>query len=97
MIIVYTQETEHFARNLTPQDRARLYRVKEYFERNGFSIGSKYIKKVTDDLWELRAGRIRLLLFIKKDMFICVYAFYKKTQKLPKQYIKLAEKRIKQL
>lgn len=93
MKVRYIKETEDFVRKLSVSDVARVYRIRNLFIESGFSIGPKYIKKVSRNIWELRAGRIRLLLFMIRQDAICVHAFYKKTQKLPKKDLDLAEKR----
>jgi phage-related protein len=63
-------------------------------------VPAKYFKKLvnTDDLWEVRVqigGNIfRILGFLEGDRLIILnHAFQKKTQKTPKQDIKLAESR----
>ncbi|MBT6231449.1 MAG: type II toxin-antitoxin system RelE/ParE family toxin [Candidatus Scalindua sp.] len=63
-------------------------------------IPSQYFKKLTetDELWEVRviAGSniFRLIgFFYKTNLLVLAHAFQKKTQKTPRQAIKLAEKR----
>lgn len=93
MKILFIKEAVKFLNSLDSNDRVRLDRVKELFESYGYQAGPKYIKKIKDNLWELRAGKIRVLLFIKENFACGVHAFFKKTQKLPKHEIKLAIKR----
>ena len=64
------------------------------------SVPTKYFKKLvnTDAIWEVRVafgGDIfRLLGFIENGQFVMLnHAFQKKTQKTPRQEIKIAEKR----
>jgi len=79
-------------------DRSRLDRTREFFEKYGFSIGPKYIKKVAKcGLWELRAGKMRLFLCIKGDNAMGVNLIYKKTRKLNLRDLRLAEERCKKL
>ena len=63
-------------------------------------VPSQYFKKLTetDELWEVRviAGSniFRLIgFFYKTNLLVLAHAFQKKTQKTPRQAIKLAEKR----
>jgi phage-related protein len=54
----------------------------------------------TDALWEVRAGAgsntFRLIGFFDgSELFVLTHAFQKKTQKTPKQAIKIAEERRK--
>ncbi len=66
------------------------------------NISTKYFKKLvkTDDIWEVRVsvGKniFRLLGFIQnQELIILTNSFQKKSQKTPRQEIKLAEKRKK--
>jgi len=93
MKVYYIEEVIEFLDKANEPDKARVDRTREYFEVYGFGIGPKYIKKIKANLWELRAGKIRLFLFITGEKAVGVHAIYKKTQKLPTKDIKLAEKR----
>ncbi len=93
MKVVYLEEVGGFIEKLNNNDSGRLTRTKEFFEIYGFQIGPKYIKKIKQNLWELRTGRIRLFLYIKGSMAFGVHILYKKSQKLSKKDIKLAVKR----
>lgn len=98
MKVFYTPEVVEFTERLSRQDYARLNRTRKLFERYGFQVGQKYIKKVAiSGIWELRVGNIRLFLGIKGDRAIGVHIIHKKTQKLPIKDIKLAEKRFRKL
>ncbi len=98
MKVDFVEETGKFVKSLELSDKARVYRVRDVFQEIGFSVGPKYVKKVSNKgIWELRAGKVRLFLFIKGGYAVCVHAIYKKTQKLPTRDIKLAEKRSSQI
>ena len=63
-------------------------------------VPSQYFKKLTetDELWEIRvivgSNIFRLIgFFYKANLLVLAHAFQKKTQKTPRQAIKLAEKR----
>ncbi len=63
-------------------------------------VPSKYFKKLTntDDIWEIRikvgSDIFRLLGFFDgANLVVLDYAFHKKTQKTPRQVIKVAEDR----
>ncbi len=67
------------------------------------TISSKYFKKLvnTEDIWEVRiaSGKniYRILGFFDGERLIVLnHAFQKKTQKTPKQVIKIAEQRKKE-
>lgn len=97
MKVFYLPEVANFIEKLSCQEHTRLTRVRKLFEEYSFQIGVKYIKKITaSGIWELKAGKIRLFLYIKGDKAIGVHIIRKKSQKLPIRDIKLAEKRSKQ-
>lgn len=61
-------------------------------------ISTEYFKKLTPDIWEIRAkvGRntFRLLCFCENsNLIILTNGFRKKTQKIPRREIELAKKR----
>lgn len=83
-------------RFLSRKDSSRIVQVSELFENAGFELTELYLKKLTKNIWELRAGRWRLLFGIIKQTAVAVHIFRKKTQKTPKHEIELAEKRLKE-
>ncbi len=98
MKVFYLPEVADFVEKLRYQEHTRLTRVRKLFEEYSFQIGAKYIKKITaSGIWELKAGRIRLFLYVKGDKAIGVHIIWKKSQKLTIRDIKLAERRSKQL
>ena len=65
-------------------------------EEYGVSIGEPYTKKLTDEIWELRPLRNRILYDgYRDDTFILLHAFVKKTQKTPSKEIDTAKRRLK--
>lgn len=98
MKVFYSTEVIKFIEDLGSKDNARLTRTRKFFEENGFLIGNKYIKKISKaGVWELRSGKVRLFLCIGQSRAFAVHAIYKKSQKLPRNDIKLAEKRCNDL
>ncbi len=92
--VFYFPEVAKYVENLNVEDNSRLNRTRKLFEEKGFVIGQKYIKKITrSGIWELRAGKIRLLLYIKGNTAVGVHIIHKKSQKLPLKDIRLAERR----
>lgn len=83
-------------RSLPEKENARIVRVMELLEDNGFGLTEPYLKKLTSGLWELRAGRRRLLFGIVGDRATIVNIFLKKTQKTPKKELELAIRRLKE-
>lgn len=89
------ERVEKTLQSFTKPDRARIDRVRELFEEEGFALSELYLKKIAGSIWELRAGSIRLLFGAMKKEAIIVNAFRKKTAKTPSREIRLAEKRFK--
>jgi len=96
MKIIYYPVVEKEIQNLDQKDKSRVIKVIDFFEEYGFQLSGEYLKKITKEIWELRAGNHRLLFGIIKQFSIIVNLFQKKTQKTPKKEIKLAISRIKQ-
>lgn len=86
---------EKFLERLSAEDKARINRTVQLFKDKGFSLDERYLKKLNKLIWELRPGRIRLLLGIVSNEAIVVNAFIKKTQKTPKREIDLALERLR--
>lgn len=86
-----------FIKILSKNDRSRVDRYYYLFEEYGMFLPSKYLKKISHGLWELRPGRIRLFLTIVGNKGTIVHGIYKKTNKTPKRDIELSIKRIKQI
>ena len=65
-------------------------------EEQGVYIGEPYTKKLTNEIWELRPLRNRILYASYQDgVFILLYAFVKKTQKTPSKEIDTAKRRLR--
>ncbi|VVA44195.1 conserved hypothetical protein [Candidatus Roizmanbacteria bacterium] len=93
----YLNEITSFINSLSKKDGARLKKTRILFETYGFQIGPKYIKKITRNIWELRAGNIRLFVCIKGSNIYGVHIITKKSQKLLKKDINLAVERSKKI
>jgi len=92
---------EEFFDSLTAKQAKKVIWVLNMVEEH-INVPSKYFKKMvnTDDLWEARvnfgSNIFRILCFFDgSEIIVLTYAFQKKTQKTPKQAIKIAEKRMK--
>ena len=90
---------EEFLDSLTSKQSQKVTWVLNLIEEFP-SVPSKYFKKLvnTDDIWEVRvvfgSDIFRLLGFIENGQLVMLnQAFQKKTQKTPRQEIKIAEKR----
>ena len=67
----------------------------------GWPLGMPLIKKIQNDLWEIRSQIInriaRIFFTIYDDKMVLLHGFIKKTQRTPALEIIIAQRRIKQL
>lgn len=74
--------------------RININKIISYIDmlsKYGLKIGSPYIKYLSDNIWELRPIRNRILFTTyKNNTFILLTIFAKQTQKTPKQEIEKA-------
>jgi len=88
----------NFISSLDVSTRARTMRLIDLLEVYGNRLGLPYSKKITRQLYELRArgkNHIRIIYsFIGNDIFL-LHGFKKKTSKIPKKELELAQKRYK--
>ncbi len=69
-------------------EQARIGRVINALKEKGFSLNESDLKKLSKEIWELRAGNIRLLFGVVESNAIIVNVFVKKTQKTRHWYFK---------
>lgn len=78
MKVFFLPKVADLLEGLDREDRSRVDRTREFFEKYGFSIGPKYIKKVANcGLWELRIGKMRLFLCIRGGSAVDVNLIHK--------------------
>ena len=92
--ITADKRIEKFLEKLSEIDRARVNRTTKFFEDKGFLLDTRYLKKLSSKIWELRPGKMRLLFGIVGSKAIVVNAFTKKRQKTPLNELKVAERRL---
>ena len=86
-----------FIESLDRLRRARVDRLYYLFDEYGSFLPSNYLKKIAKNLWEMRAGDVRLFLTIRGNTGYIVHGIYKKSQKIPKKDLDLAIKRVKEM
>lgn len=96
MNVIYHPKVDELIRRLSIEDGARVTKVVDLFTDYSFRLNQIYLKKLTKGLWELRAGRHRLLFGISSRQAVVVNMFMKKSQKTPAQEIAVALKRLKE-
>ena len=82
--IITLVKAKEFIESLDSARKARIDRIYYHFEEYGRSLPSKYLKKITRDVWELRPGDVRLFLTIIGSKGYVVHGIHKKTRKIPK-------------
>ncbi len=83
-------------RDLPAKASAQIVWVIDLFERKSFELTEVHLKKLQRNLWELRAGRWRLLFGLVKNIAVGVNLFLKKSRKTPQKEIKKALQRLEQ-
>lgn len=79
--------------------RIQFRQVSLYIEllaKNGSTLSEDIMKHIEDEIWELRPGKNRVLYFFyRKNKYILLHHFIKKTQKTPRREIEKAKKEMK--
>ncbi|MBI2329913.1 type II toxin-antitoxin system RelE/ParE family toxin [Candidatus Daviesbacteria bacterium] len=96
MNITFDKRARKFLKSLPEEDKGRISGHIDLFSVNGFNMTGKYLKKIENNLWELRPGSIRVFFGLINSDAIIVNIFRKKTQKTPKQEIETAKRRLKE-
>lgn len=96
MQLIVDKRVDGIVESLSDTDQARIAGYIDLFRQYGFSLPSKYLKKIDKNLWELRPGNIRLLLGKAGMQIVIVNSFVKKSQKTPMKEIETAKKRLKE-
>lgn len=96
MEVITDYRVKEFLKTLSETDQGRVQGYIELFEQNGFILPGQYLKKIEGDIWELRPGKIRLLIGKAGTRMVVVNSFKKKTQKTPRKEIDTAKKRLEE-
>lgn len=96
MKIVPDPRVEKDLNKLNPDDKAKVKEYIELFKENGFGLTAKYLKKISNRVWELRPGTWRLFLLQLKPDYIIIYFMRKQSQKMTKKTIRIIEQRTKE-
>lgn len=96
MNISLDDRVKKFLKSLSEEDEGRVTGYIDLFNKNGFRMTGKYLKKIENNLWELRPGNIRVLFGLVDIDAVVVNIFKKKTQKIPIKEIKTARRRLKE-
>ena len=96
MEVITDHRVKEFLESLSENDQGRAQGYIELFEQNGFILPGQYLKKIEDDIWELRPGKIRLLVGKAGARMVVVNGFKKKTEKTPRKEVETAKKRLKE-
>src|SRR3990167_6381780 len=96
MDVITDDRVKKTLESLSSTERGRIQGYIDLFVKNKFLLRGKYLKKLKNSLWELRPANIRVLFGIVDQNMAIVNIFKKKTQKTPKQEIKIAENRLRE-
>ncbi len=99
-IKIFDKSLEKFIRSLEKQTIAKVLRTTDLLEEFGYKLGSPHIKKISDNLFELRVQgkqEIRIFYIFSKNQIILLHGFVKKSQKTPKREIEIAQRKLQLL
>lgn len=94
--ISFDKRAKKVLESLSITDKGRVRGYINLFKENGFGIPPKYLKKIEDNLWELRPGNMRVLFGMAEEIALIVNIFKKKTKKTPLREIETARNRLKE-
>ncbi len=98
MEIILDEKVKVFLKNLPVKDREKVSWILNGIKEKDSKVYSKWIKnikKITDELWELKVQQYRFLYSVKGDIWKIWHGFVKKSMKIPKKEIQIAENRMK--
>jgi len=100
MQLIIFKEVDVFAESFQKPTRAKWLRNITLLTQYGDNLGMPHARRLTSNLSELRirgTQEIRAFYACIGDKVFIVHAFIKKTQKIPKREIEIAEKRLQLL
>lgn len=81
--------------------RIKYEKITEYIEflsDDGTMVGMPYVKRVEDEIWELRPLSDRIMFFCwNGGEYVMLHYFKKKTQKTPRREIEIAKRRMQEM
>ncbi len=93
--IILHNKVESFILNLPEKERNKILQILEIIEERNLNVPSEWLKKVKENLWELRIKNFRFLYSIEVNTVKIWHGFKKKSMKIPIKEIELALKRMK--
>lgn len=90
-------EVKKFIKSLQKPTQSKMLRSIELLEQYGRMLGMPHVKKITQELYELRirgSQEVRIFFVIQKIGVLLLHGLIKKSQKTPRQEIETAIKRI---
>lgn len=96
----FDDSIDEFIKSLEESTIAKVLRTIELLEEYGPHLGMPHAKKVENNLFELRIRgqqEIRIFYTFHKSSAILVHGYMKKSQKTPKNELKIALKRLQGL
>src|SRR3989344_1073120 len=96
----FDSKTYEFLQSLDSSLLARVTRSLDLLEKYGNLLRLPHTKKISKSIYELRivgANQIRILFTYYRSEIWILYAFVKKSQKIPKKEIMNAERILKNL
>lgn len=85
-----SRPAEEFLRSLEKPFQMQLLAQIQRLCDSGRLRSPDQIRKLHDNIWEIKRGPVRLLMFQKGNVWFATHGFRKQTQKCPKRQMDLA-------
>lgn len=95
MNVLFDPRVEKWVTKLLNSEKALVAEYIQLFIEFGFNLNQKYLKKIGDNLWELRPKHIRLFFTQVKPNYIIIHGMLKKSQKMTIQTKRILNQRMK--
>lgn len=98
--ILFNRNVESFIQELEKPTIAKVLRVIDLLEKFGHPLDLPHSKKISADLFELRIRgqqEVRIFYTFQRRNIVIFHGFIKKSQVIPRQEIKQAKRKLKDL
>lgn len=81
-------------------EQAKMFWLLERLAESGFALGPPWLKKLDDDIWEVRlesgGNQLRILFYQRSEgIFVLLHAFAKKRKRTPERVLHTARERLR--
>lgn len=93
MRVIFDPKANKEVEKLYDSSRSRVQKCIDLFEKFGFGLDKKYLKKISKNIWELRSGKIRVFITRVRNRIVIIHVMQKKSQRITKKTFTLLNSR----